>query len=283
MGLECGTNITQISGNRAYVLGGQLFELKQALTMFAMRFMKYKKFQLKTAPVFMHYENMRDVCQLGDFDETLYELSDKSRGNKKTSQAKKKYLTATSEQFMVAYHKNTVFKEKELPKHYCAFNECFRKESGSLGKDTNGIFRVHQFDKFEQFVVCKPEDSQRELEGLLDNIKEFYDLLGIQYRVVLMDAADINGSTAIKYDLEAYFPHSKQYRELVSCSNCTSYQARKVNCKYRKEEGDEREFVHMLNSTLCAIQRTLCCLVEYYWNDETQSFKVPEVLQEFMV
>ena len=278
LGLECDEKITRISGNRAYILSGMLFQLKQALINYTLKFAMAKGYKVMNVPVFMKYESMKDVCQLSDFDETLYEVIDKSRGDKDQEEGNKTFLTATSEQFMVAYHKDELMNNKDLPKRYCSFNECFRKETGRHGKDTGGIFRIHQFDKFEQFVVCNPEDSQKEFERLVKFIKEFYTSLGLSYKLIAMDSSDINQSTSIKYDLEAYFPYSKTYRELVSCSNCTDYQAIKVNCKINGKD----TFAHMLNCTLCAIQRTLCCICETHWNHEEQSLKLPEVLLPFM-
>lgn len=275
LGLEWGKDVSNISGNRAYILSGTVFKLKQALMAYVMDFAQDLDYRMMNVPVFMNGTAMSKVCQLSDFDETLYEVSDRSRGDREDDTTKK-YLTATSEQFMVAYHENRRYGKSELPKRYCAYNECFRKETGRHGKDTSGIFRIHQFDKFEQFVVCDPNDSATELKRLLEIIQRFYDSLGLKYQVIMMDAQDINQSTSIKYDLEAWFPYSKDYKELVSCSNCTNYQAVKVNCK----QGDE--FVHMLNSTLCAVQRTLCCICETYWNNETNTLYIPDVLQPYM-
>jgi seryl-tRNA synthetase len=276
IGLEWGKDIADIAGNRAYVLSNEVFMLKHALMNYVIDFAVKKGYTMMNVPVFMNYNSMRKVCQLSDFEETLYEVSDKSKTEKDTDNYSKFYLTATSEQFLVAYHNNKKLKKNELPKRYCAHNECFRKETGSHGRDTSGIFRIHQFDKFEQFIVCNPDESATELHKLLEIIKEFYTSLGISFKIIAMNAPDINMSTSIKYDLEAYFPYSKNYKELVSCSNCTDYQAIKVNCKV------ENEYVHMLNCTLCAIQRTLCCICETYWDNDTKKLNIPEVLKSYM-
>lgn len=272
LGLKWGPAVSQIAGNRAYVLTQHIFMLKHALMNYTIDFASKKGYSMMNVPVFMNHDSMQKVCQLSDFEETLYEISDKS----KKDDTSKFYLTATSEQFLVAYHSNKKLNKNDLPLKYCAHNECFRKETGRHGKDTSGIFRIHQFDKFEQFIVCDPNESHTELHKLLEIIKEFYESLGLSFKIIAMDARDLNQSTSIKYDLEAYFPYSKSYKELVSCSNCTDYQAIKVDCKAGNN------YVHMLNCTLCAVQRTLCCICETYWDNNNRTLTIPEVLKPFM-
>jgi seryl-tRNA synthetase len=271
LGLKWGSSISQISGNRAYLLSHHVFMLKHALMNYTIDFASKKGYNMMNVPVFMNHNSMQKVCQLSDFEDTLFEVTEK-----KQDDSSKFYLTATSEQFLVAYHSDKKLNKNELPLKYCAHNECFRKETGRHGKDTSGIFRIHQFDKFEQFVVCNPDDSDMELQKLLDIIKEFYESLGLSFKIIAMEAQDLNLSTSIKYDLEAYFPYSKSYKELVSCSNCTDYQSMKVDCKVGNN------YVHMLNCTLCAIQRTLCCICETYWDNCSRTLKIPEVLKPFM-
>lgn len=200
-----------------------------------------------------------------------------------------KYLIATSEQPLCAMHRNTWQDPKDLPKKFVGISTCFRKEVGSHGRDTLGIFRVHQFEKIEQFCVTGPDEdkSWEMLEGMISASEEFYKSLGIPYRTVAIVSGALNDAAAKKYDLEAYFPGSGAFRELVSCSNCTDYQARAVECRFGATAGQKKQvgsnvkqYVHMLNSTLTATERTLCCLVENYQTEE--GMIVPEVLQPFM-
>ena len=174
----------------------------------------------------------------------------------------------------------------ELPIKQLGYSTCFRKEAGSRGRDTLGIFRVHQFEKVEQFVICSPDDntSWKLLEEMIKNAEDFYQALKIPYRVVAIVSGDLNNAAAKKYDLEAWFPGSQAYRELVSCSNCTDYQSRKLDTRVRtpKQEGiaQEKKYVHMLNATLTATERTLCCILENYQTPD--GIVVPEVLRPFM-
>ena len=217
---------------------------------------------------------MAGVAQLEDFDEELYHVLGE--------EGDEKYLIATSEQPICGYHMNEWLDEKELPLKYTGFSTNFRKEAGAHGKDTWGIFRVHQFDKVEQFVICKPEDSWDMHEYMIQNSREFYESLNLPYRVVNVVSGALNNAAAKKYDLEGWFPGYKAYRELVSCSNCTDYQSRamEIRCGATKKTNEEKRYVHMLNSTLCALTRTLCCILENYQTPE--GVNVPEPLQPLM-
>ncbi|KAJ1626931.1 hypothetical protein T492DRAFT_596355, partial [Pavlovales sp. CCMP2436] len=200
-----------------------------------------------------------------------------------TGEGDDKYLIATSEQPICAYHLNEWLTPKDVPRHLAGVSTCFRKEAGSHGRDQLGIFRVHQFEKIEQFVVTSPEGriSWEEHERMIGNSEEFYRSLGIPFRVVNIVSGALNDAAAKKYDLEAWFPGSKAHRELVSCSNCTDYQARRLNCRYGQQGAkDSKQFAHMLNSTLTATERTICCIVENY--QTPLGIKVPEVLVSFM-
>lgn len=183
-------------------------------------------------------------------------------------------------------HRKKWFSPENLPIRLCGYSTCFRKEAGSRGRDTLGIFRVHQFEKVEQFVSCSPDDnaSWAMLEEMLKTAEDFYQALGIPYRVVTIVSGDLNNAAAKKYDLEAWFPASQAYRELVSCSNCTDYQSRRLDARLRtpKQEGlaQEKKYVHMLNSTITATERTICCILENYQTDT--GVVVPEVLRPFM-
>jgi len=167
---------------------------------------------------------------------------------------------------------------KELPIKYAGISPCFRKEAGAHGKDVWGIFRVHQFEKVEQFVITTPEESWKMHEEMIKVSEEFYQSLGLPYRIVNIASGALNDAAAKKYDLEAWFPGYNSYRELVSCSNCTDYQSRSANIRLRsdKSKDDTKKYVHMLNGTLSATERTMCCILENYQTDK--GVKVPEVL-----
>jgi len=171
---------------------------------------------------------------------------------------------------------------ERLPIRYCGISTCFRQEAGAHGRDTRGIFRVHQFDKVEQFLICSPTDSWTHFYNMVENSELFYQSLGIPYRIVNIVSGALNNAAAMKSDLEAWFPGSGQFRELVSVSNCTDYQARRLGVRYgqTKKMSGPVEFVHMLNGTMCATSRTVCALLELYQTPE--GIRVPDVLKPYM-
>jgi len=187
------------------------------------------------------------------------------------------YLTATSEQSLGAMHHREIL--DQLPKKYVAFSTCFRRESGSYGKDTKGIFRVHQFDKMEMFVFSKPEDSEKEHQNLLAIEEELMKDLKIPYQVINICTGDLGKSAARKYDIEAWMPGQNRYRETHSTSNCTDYQARGINIKY-KDQKNNLNFVHTLNGTAFAMGRIIVAILE---NNQQKdgSVKIPKVLQKY--
>ena len=189
------------------------------------------------------------------------------------------YLIATSEHALAALYSNYLFNEDNLPLKYVGVSPCFRKEIGSHGVNEKGLFRVHQFNKVEQFIFCKPEDSWKQFEELIKNTEELFKKLKLPYRVVSVCTGDIGIVAAKKYDLEAYMPREKTYKEVVSCSNCTSYQATRLNTKYQKDS--EREYVHTLNSTAIATSRTIRAILENY-QQKDGTVKVPDVLVPYM-
>merc|ERR1712032_1224237 len=224
------------------------------------------------------------ISEEADFDETLYKVGTKDN----TEEKDEKYLIATSEQPISGYFRNEWIDRADIeePIRFGGFSTCFRKEAGSAGKDVWGIFRVHQFEKIEQFVVCKPEDSWDEHERMTKISEEFLQSLGLPYRVVSIVSGALNDAAAKKYDVEAWFPGYDDYKELVSCSNCTDYQARALNVRIRSpktqktDKDNTKEFAHMLNGTLVATERTLCCILENY--QEETGVRVPEPLIPFV-
>ena len=190
------------------------------------------------------------------------------------------YLVGTSEQIIGPMHADETLEEKELPKRYAGFSSCFRREAGSYGKDTKGILRVHQFDKVEMFSFCQPEESKKEHQLLLSIEEKLMQSLKIPYHVVQICTGDLGDPAAAKYDIEAWIPSENRYRETHSTSNCTDFQARRLNIRYRAKDG-KINFVHTLNGTAFAIGRTLIAIIENY-QQKDGSIKIPEVLQPYL-
>jgi seryl-tRNA synthetase len=190
------------------------------------------------------------------------------------------YLVGTSEQSLLAMHADEILEEKELPKRYLGFSTCFRREAGAYGKDTKGILRVHQFDKIEMLSFCQPEKSKEEHEFLLSLEEELMQSLGIPYHVVNICTGDLGRPAAAKYDLEAWIPSENRYRETHSTSNCTDFQARRLNIRFRDKTG-KLDFVHTLNGTAFAIGRILIAIIENF-QQKDGSILIPEVLQKYL-
>jgi len=218
---------------------------------------------------------MAKTAQLDDFDEQLYKVVDGDEANDK-------YLIATSEQPISAFHADEWLIAKDLPIKYAGYSTCFRKEAGAHGKDTWGIFRVHQFEKIEQFVLSAPENSWELFNEMIEHSEEFFKSLGLSYRVVAIVSGALNNAAAKKYDLEAWFPFQGEYKELVSCSNCTDYQSRnlEIRCGVKKMSDREKKYVHCLNSTLCATERALCGLLENWQRED--GLEIPPPLVPYM-
>ncbi|KRZ26581.1 Serine--tRNA ligase, cytoplasmic, partial [Trichinella pseudospiralis] len=223
-----------VAGSRGYFLKGPLVFLEQALIQLAIHMLFKKKYTPLYTPFFMRKEVMQEVAQLSDFDDQLYKVIGKSSEVKEEMAEEEKYLIATSEQPIAAYHRDEWISKESLPLRYIGFSTCFRQEVGSHGRDTSGIFRVHQFEKVEQFCITSPHDdaSWKMLEEMISNAEMFYQTLNIPYRVVSIVSGELNNAAAKKYDLEAWFPGSGAFRELVSCSNCTDYQSRRLRIRY---------------------------------------------------
>ncbi len=189
------------------------------------------------------------------------------------------YLVGTSEQSLIAMHADEILDEEKLPLRYVAFSTCFRREAGSYGKDTKGILRVHQFDKLEMVIFSKPEDSKKELELLLSIEEKLMKALKLPYQVINICTGDLGRPAAKKYDIEAWLPSEKRYRETHSTSNCTDFQARRLNMRYR-DKSNKLNFVHTLNGTAIAMPRILIAIMENY-QQKDGSIKVPKVLQKY--
>ncbi|MBI1935604.1 serine--tRNA ligase [Candidatus Woesearchaeota archaeon] len=258
----------EVSGHGFYYLMGDIARLELALVNFAVDFFAEKGYTLVEPPLMLRRKPYEGVTDLKDFETMMYKIDNEDL-----------LLIATSEHPIAALLMNETCEEKQLPLKFVGYSPCFRKELGSHSLDTKGIFRVHHFNKIEQFIFCRPEDSWKFHEELLGNAEHLFQKLKLPYRVVNICTGDIGIVAAKKYDIEAWFPRENLYREVVSCSNCTSYQATRLNIKYRK--GDEKEYVHTLNSTAIATSRALRAIVENY-QQEDGTIKVPSVLQEYL-
>ncbi|MFX1393735.1 MAG: serine--tRNA ligase [Promethearchaeota archaeon] len=261
---------SEVVGSRFYYLKGDIVMLNLALMRFALNFLQSKGFTLMWTPYFIKHQIIKAAAELADFEEQLYKIQDEDL-----------FMIATSEQTLAAYHYDEIIDPKHLPIKYAGISSCFRREAGSHGKDTLGIFRVHQFEKVEQYIFCSPEDSWKFHEELIENAEDLYKQLELPYRIVNIASGELNDNAAKKYDLEAWFPASKTYRELVSCSNCLDYQARKLKIRMGKVGSEEKQILHTLNSTAIATERTICCILENYQNED-HSIRIPKVLQKIM-
>lgn len=260
----------KVAGARFYYLKKELVRLNYALISFALDFITRKGYTIVQPPYLLRRDVLSGAVALSDFEETIYKIEGEDL-----------YLIATSEHALNAYHLGEILDGKTLPLRYGGVSPCFRKEAGAHGRDTKGIFRVHQFEKVEQFVFCKPNDSWSEHEKLISNAEEIFQALSLPYRVVNVCSGDLGTVAAKKYDLEVWLPGQEKYREAVSCSNCTSYQAVRSNVRYRDKTSDPTEYVHTLNSTFVATERTLLAIMENFQRDDG-SIVIPEVLRPYM-
>ena len=261
----------KVAGSRFHYLKREAVLLDMALMSFAMEEMVKKGYIAVEPPYLMRKEAYEGVTALSDFADMLYKIENEDL-----------YLIATSEHPMAAMLQNEVLKEEELPLKLAGISTCFRKEAGAHGKDTRGIFRTHQFNKIEQFIFCTPEQSWQLHEELIQNAEELVQKLGLPYRIVNVCTGDIGTVAAKKYDIEAWMPAQNAYREIVSCSNCTDYQARRLNIRYREKEGaPTKGFVHTLNSTALATGRTIVAILENY-QQEDGSISIPKALRKYM-
>ncbi|KFY76185.1 hypothetical protein V498_09739 [Pseudogymnoascus sp. VKM F-4517 (FW-2822)] len=259
----------KVVGHRGYFLRNWGVFLNQAMINYGLEFLSERGYTALQAPQFMLKEYMAKTAQLEQFDEELYKVVDGDAQNDK-------YLIATSEQPISAFHADEWIMNKELPIKYAGFSTCYRREAGSHGRDAWGIFRV------EQFVLTDPEKSWEAFEDMITVSEEFYKSLGVPYRVAAIVSGALNNAAAKKYDLEAWFPFQGEYKELVSCSNCTDYQSRALEIRFgNKLQTDvKKKYVHALNSTLCATERALCCLLENFQTED--GFTVPEPLRKYL-
>jgi seryl-tRNA synthetase len=257
----------EASGSRFAYLMREAALLELALVNYAMRAIVDHGFVPVIAPTLVRERTMEEA---GFFPTDRAQVYDVDDGDL--------FLTGTSEVALAALHRADVLTPDELPARYGGFSTCFRREAGTYGKDTRGIFRVHQFDKVEMFSYCSPYESWAELEHILAIEQQIIGGLGLPYRVVNIASGDLGPAAAKKYDIEAWLPSEGRYRELTSCSNYTDYSARRLGTRVKGEHGTE--LVHTLNGTACAVSRTLVFLFEHY-QDAEGGFTVPEVLRPY--
>ena len=258
----------KISGRRFYFLIGAVARMEIALVNYAIEHLASGGFEMVIPPFVMNRESYEGVVDLGDFEEVMYKLEDHDL-----------YLIATSEHPLTARFKDEIIEPKNLPLKYCGLSTNFRKEVGAHGLSDRGIWRVHQFAKVEQVVICEPKESKKMHEVILDNAVKLFEGLEIPFRVVDVCKGDIGTVAARKFDLEAWMPSVGKWKEVVSASNCTSYQSVRLNMRYRTSEGTE--FPHTLNATAIATTRALAAIIE---NNQCSdgSIVVPKVLQKWM-
>lgn len=259
----------KVSGSRFGYLKGDSVKLELALVNFAMATLSKKGFTPVIPPVLIKTEMMRAMGYLEHGGSEQMYIFDKD----------KQVLVGTSEQSIGPMHAGEVLAVKDLPLRYAGFSTCFRREAGAYGKDTQGIIRVHQFDKVEMFSYSLPDESDKEHEFLLGIEEELLQALKLPYQVVKMCSGDLGAPAARKYDLEAWLPGQNKYRELTSTSTCTDFQARRLNIRYKDK--DKLAFVHTLNGTAFAIGRTLVAIMENY-QQKDGSIKIPEALKKYV-
>jgi len=258
------------AGARFYYLMGDLVKLNQSLIQFGLDFLSEKEYTMSQPPYMINRKAMEGAVILDDFEDVIYKIEDQDL-----------YLIGTSEHAMVSMFADEILDGNSLPARYAAISPCFRKEAGAHGKDQKGIFRVHQFEKIEQFVFSKPEDSWNEHENMIAITEEFFQKLEIPHKVVLLSSGDMGKISAKTYDLEVWMAGQNAYREVVSCSNCLDYQSRRLKIRFRDKTNEDTKYIHTLNSTLVATERTMVAILE---NLQTKDghVNIPNVLQKYM-
>ena len=260
----------KVSGARFYYLKNQLVRLNQALLQFALDFLTEKNYIPIQTPFLINKGAMEGAIIAQDFEEVIYKIEGEDL-----------YLIGTSEHAVASMHSDEIIDGKRLPLRYAGISTCFRKEAGAHGRDQKGIFRVHQFEKVEQFAFTRPEDSWQEHERMLSIAEEFYQKIEIPYRIMLLSSGDLGKVSAKTYDLEAWMAGQKNYREIVSCSNCLDFQARRLKIRFRDRTDEQPQYLHSLNSTLVATTRTMVAIIENFQTKDGH-IAVPKVLQKYV-
>ena len=258
------------AGARFYYLKGDLVRLNHALISHALDMLAARGYEPVQPPYMLNRRSMDGAVIADDFEDVIYKIDGDDL-----------YLIGTSEHAMAAMHAGEILEGKSLPVRYAGVSPCFRKEAGAHGRDQKGIFRVHQFDKVEQFVFARPDESWAEHERMLSAAEEYYKSLGLAHRVVLLSSGDMGKVSAKTYDIEAWMASQGAYREVVSCSNCLDYQARRLAVRYRDSPDVPTELVHTLNSTVVATTRTMVAIIENFQTGDGR-IEVPRALRGAM-
>ena len=258
------------AGARFYYLKGDLVKLNQSLIQFGLDFLSEKGYTMFQPPYMINRKSMQGAVILDDFEDVIYKIDGQDL-----------YLIGTSEHAMVSMHSNEILDGNSLPARYASISPCFRKEAGAHGKDQKGIFRVHQFEKIEQFVFSKPEDSWKIHENMIAITEEFFQKLEIPHRIVLLASGDMGKISAKTYDLEAWMAGQNAYREVASCSNCLDYQSRRLKIRFRDKTNEDTQYAHTLNSTLVATERTMVAIMENFQTKDGH-INIPNALQKYM-
>lgn len=269
LGLADFEKAANLSGNGFYVLKGDLALLNQALIRFAIEFMQKKGYTYVEPPLMIRKHVLDAAMDTDEFASTIYQVKNEDLN-----------LIGTSEHALLGLHENEAIPEDELPKKYFAYSMCFRKEIGSHGINEKGLWRTHQFNKIEQFIFCKPEESYELYDELLNNTEQLFQALKLPYRVVEICSGDLANWKAKSCDLEVWRPTTKEYGEVTSLSNCTDFQARGLGMKVVRKNND-REVLHTLNNTAIATSRAMVAILENYQNKDG-SITIPKVLQPYM-
>ena len=260
---------SKTAGARFYYLKDGLVKLGQSLTAFALDFVASKNYNLIQPPYMINRQSMEGAVIADDFEDVIYKVQDEDL-----------FLIGTSEHAIASMYYDEILEGSKIPLRYASISPCFRKEAGAHGKDQKGIFRVHQFEKIEQFIFCRPEESWEEHEKMIKNTEEFYQQLEMPYRLMLLSSGDMGKVSAKTYDIEAWMAGQNAYREIVSCSNCIDYQSRRLKIRFREKSNEDTKYIHTLNSTLIAIERTMVAILE---NNQTKDghIEIPKVLQKY--
>jgi len=262
---------SKVSGSRFYYLIGDLVYLDLALIMYAVDLLTKRGYIIVEPPHMLRRAAYEGVVTFDAFEEMLYKVEDEDL-----------YLIATSEHPLASYYMNEVLEEDELPIKLAGISPCYRKEAGAHGRDMKGIFRVHQFNKIEQFIFSHPDESEKYHEEILNNAEDLFRGLELPYRIVIIASEDMNRIAIKQYDLEVWMPSQGKFREMVSASNCTDWQSYRLNIRYAKKRGlPSKGFVHTLNSTAIATQRTITAIIENH-QEEDGSVRIPKILRKYL-
>jgi len=260
----------QVAGSRFYYLFNDIVFLDMALLAYAIDYLTSKGYTLVLPPYMLRYSIIMGVIDFATFKDAIYKIEGEDL-----------YLIATAEHSLAALHANEEIPEEALPLKYVGVSPCFRKEAGAGSRDIKGIFRVHQFHKVEQFVFAKPEESWDIMEELISNAEHLFQGLELPYRVVNIASGDLGAPAAKKYDLEVWMPAQGKYREMVSCSNTTDWQAYRLNIRLVRRKGMVKEYVHTLNSTAIASTRTITAILENH-QEPDGTVVIPKVLRKYL-